>query len=569
MTDAPAGTRTIDLLVKLAWQTERAGAATALADRLGAGQVLIFIRDPDVDALLPAPGMEQTLRGGPAWRAFLKRCSEPGRQEAVVDLPANRQVPALALVWGNVALIMLGGSPDPADLAQIEPLLPLLGAALGCEQEVVVAQSEATAAKLAAGQAKLLAKALEASRAEGAALNARLRDEHRRKDDFLAMLAHELRNPLSPLVTSVELLRRHGGDTAMVNRQLAAMARQVDQLSRLVEDLLDVSRVSHGRISLRREVLGLADVLAHALESSRLLIDVRNHHTRLEGVEEPLMVDADRVRLTQVFANLINNAAKYSEPGGTISITIWREGVMAVVSVADTGMGISSTMLPRVFDLFEQSSDTRIRAQGGLGIGLTLVRSLVALHGGTVQAQSPGTNQGSTFTVRLPLLDVPSLPAADAGAAPSVAGADASADQPAAVEDALRVLVVDDNRDAADSLCEILQMLGHQCEAAHSALDALQVADGMDADLIMLDIGLPEIDGYELARRLRRQGHRHAWFVALTGYGSDEDRRRSIAAGFDEHVVKPVKLETLHTILGRTADERRREGARPARKPVA
>ena len=567
MTDAPAGNRTIDLLVKLAWRTERAEAAAALADRMGTAQVLIFIRDPDIDAMLPAPGMEQTLRGGPAWRSFLRCCTEPGRQEAVVDLPVGRQVPALALVWGNVALIVLGDKPDPVDVDLIEPLLPLLGAALGCEQEVVVAQSEATAAKLAAGQAKLLAKALEASRAEGAALNARLRDEHRRKDDFLAMLAHELRNPLSPLVTSVELLRRHGGDTAMVNRQLAAMARQVDQLSRLVEDLLDVSRVSHGRISLRREVLSLGEVLTHALESSRLLIDVRNHQTSLEGVEEPLMVDADRVRLTQVFANLINNAAKYSEPGGTIRITMRREVGIAVVSIADTGMGISSIMLPRVFDLFEQSSITRIRAQGGLGIGLTLVRSLVALHGGTVQAQSPGTNQGSTFTVRLPLHEGMDLPAADA--APSVAGADASADQAAAVEDALRVLVVDDNRDAADSLSAILQMLGHRCEVAHSGLDALQVADGLDADLIMLDIGLPEIDGYELARRLRRQGHRHAWFVALTGYGSDEDRRRAIEAGFDEHVVKPVKLETLREILERTAEQRRRDGARWGRNPSA
>lgn len=560
MTQAPEGSRTTDLLVGLAWRSDRAEAASLLATRLGVGQLLVFVRDPDVDAMLAAPGMAQTLHGGPAWRAFLKRCATPGRQEAVVDLPADVQHPALALVWGDIALVMVGGVPDSARLAAIEPLLPMLGVALGCEQQVVVAEAEAMEAKIAAGHANVLAKALEASRAEGAALNVRLRDEHRRKDDFLAMLAHELRNPLSPLVTAVELLRRHGGDTRLVDRQLGAMARQVDQLSRLVEDLLDVSRISHGRISLRRQMLMLGDVIDHALESSRLLIDVRHHRVTLEGLDQPLLVDADRVRLTQVFANLINNAAKYSNPGSVITISVRREGEHAAVRVADNGMGISAATLPRVFDLFEQSPVTRGRAQGGLGIGLTLVKSLVGLHGGAVEAQSPGPGQGSTFTVRLPLASqqAPSGPQAPPGAESGTIGRDAGS---GAAEDVLSILVVDDNRDAADSMAEILRMLGHHAEVAHSALEALQVAEGFDADLLMLDIGLPEIDGYELARRLRRLGHRHAWFVALTGYGSEDDKRRSVEAGFDEHVVKPVKLESLRKIVARAVAQRKKDVA--------
>lgn len=547
MTEPPEGTGTLDLLVRLAWRADRADAAALLARRVKVSRVLVLLRDSEVGAMLVAPGLDQTLHGGPAWRAFLRRCGDPGRHEGEADLPEGAPQPALALAWGNVALVLIGGQPDERELATIMPLLPMLGAALGCEQQVVMAEAEAMEAKTAAGHARILAKALEASRAEGAALNVRLRDEHRRKDDFLAMLAHELRNPLSPLVTSIELLRRRGGDTQLVDRQLDAMARQVDQLSRLVEDLMDVSRVSHGRISLRREVLVLGNIITQALESCRLPIDVRRHRVALSGIEQPLLVDADRVRLAQVFANLINNAAKYSNPGSAITIDIEREADTAVVRVMDNGMGISAATLPRIFDLFEQSPVTRGRAQGGLGIGLTLVKSLVGLHGGTIGAQSAGVDQGSTFTVRLPLADQALQPAAN----PS--GGDMTS---SAVQDALRVLVVDDNKDAADSMAEILRMLGHHVEVAYSALRAIQIAVDLDADLLMLDIGLPEIDGYELARRLRRLGHRHAWFVALTGYGSEDDKRRALEAGFDEHVVKPVKLERIRQIAARAIGQR-------------
>jgi signal transduction histidine kinase/AmiR/NasT family two-component response regulator len=566
MTQAPDRSGLVGLLVQLAWRDERVTAAAGLADRLGVESVLIFIRDQEVDAMLVAPGMEQTLRGGPAWRAFLRRCIEPGRHEADVDLPLGVVRTALALVWGNIAMILLGGKAGSDDLAAIEQLLPVLGAALGCEQQVLLANAEAAEARVAAGHANVLARALESSRADGAVLNVRLREEHRRKDDFLAMLAHELRNPLSPLVTSIDLLRRRGGDAQLVKRQLLAMSRQVDQLSRLVEDLLDVSRVSHGRISLRRELLTLPDVIEQALDSARLLIDVRRHRVTLEGMDQPLVVDADRVRLTQVFANLINNAAKYADLSGDIRISIAQEtadgGVHAVVRVADNGMGISAAMLPRIFDLFEQSPATRGRAHGGLGIGLTLVKSLVGLHGGSVHADSAGLGEGSTFTVRLPL---------SASAAPPMKEEEAAETPVAASEDVLRVLVVDDNRDAAESLAELLRILGHHAEVAFSGLKAIQINAELDADLLMLDIGLPEMDGHELARRLRRLGPRHAWIVALTGFGSEDDKRRSLEAGFDEHVVKPVKLGLLKEILGRATRQRKQqdEARQDGRRGVA
>jgi len=555
MTQAPEGGGLVGLLVRLAWRAERAGAAAKLAALLRVDDVLIFIRDAEVGAMLAAPGLHQTLRGGRAWRNFLRRCAEPGRHEADVDLPVGVTRPALALVWGNIAMVMVGGKPGGSELAEIEQLLPVLGAALGCEQQVLLAEAEAAEARMAAGHANVLAQALESSRAEGAVLNVRLREEHRRKDDFLAMLAHELRNPLSPLVTSIELLRRSAGDAQLVKRQLAAMARQVDQLSRLVEDLLDVSRVSHGRISLRRELLALPDVVEQALDSARLLIDVRRHTVTLEGMEQALVVDADRVRLIQVFANLINNAAKYADAGSVIRISLAAEQVdgmaMATVRVIDNGMGISAAMLPRIFDLFEQSPATRSRAHGGLGIGLTLVKSLIGLHGGSVEAQSPGLGLGSMFTARLPLAAMAAIPA----------HAEVAGEAPAATSaDALRVLVVDDNRDAADSMAELLRILGHQAEVAHSGLKAIQINAELDADLLMLDIGLPEMDGHELARRLRRLGQRHVWIVAVTGYGAEDDKRRSLEAGFDEHVVKPVRLGLLREILGRATRQRNQQG---------
>lgn len=527
----------LDLLVQMSRPGERETAARMLADRLGVESVLLLVRDSQLGVLLPAQGLPQTLRGGPAWRSFVERCARPGQYEGEIDLPAGTHRPALALAVSDAAVVLVGGAARAAELPLLAKLLPMLAQALRSEQEVWIARAETVEAREAANRAEGLARALEGARAEGAKLNAELREEHRRKDDFLAMLAHELRNPLAPLVTSLELLRRQPSNATLVSRQAEVMARQVSQLTRLVEDLLEVSRVSRGRIGLRRRALVLGDVLTDALEASRPFLEGRRHRVDLALPPDPIVLHADNVRLAQVFANLLHNAAKYTDPGGGIRITAERVQDSAVVRIVDTGIGIAPEILPRVFDLFAQAPASLERAQGGLGLGLTLVRALVELHGGRVTAESRGLGQGSAFTVYLPVA------AGELTVPPQV-----PARPPATAPRAQRVLVVDDNSDSADALGQMLQMMGHHPRVVYSGLTALQVAPDVDPDLILLDIGLPEMDGYEVARRLRRVLRPESRVIALTGYGSEADRRRSREAGFDEHIVKPMTVEILERI---------------------
>jgi signal transduction histidine kinase/ActR/RegA family two-component response regulator len=536
---------TLDLVVGLSDRNRRAQAAQRLADRLGVERVLLFARDPVLGTLIPAPGLPQTLHGGRTWRSFIGGCASAGRCTGEVELPKGTHRMALALVLEGTAVVLLGGIPAESELHALERLLPMVAALLAAEQDAVLARSEAAAAKDAASRAQALAAALEAARSDSSTLNAELREEHRRKDEFLAMLGHELRNPLSPLVTSIELLRLRGTGQGVPEGLLAIMARQTSQLTRLVEDLLDVSRVSRGRIELRREELSLCEILNDALEESRALVNERRHEVRVVGTGEPLTVNGDRARLMQVFGNLLNNAAKYMDPGGLITVTFSRENQNAVVRLQDTGIGISAEMLPRIFDLFTQAPVSLDRAQGGLGIGLTLVRTLVELHGGSVSVASAGLGHGSTVCVSLPVAAAPRRAHHAATALPVSCKA----------ENPLRVLIVDDNQDAANSIAVLLRLMGHRAEVAYDGRTALQLSGKSDADLILLDIGLPGMSGYEVARQLRPMAKAGARFVALTGYGSDEGRRRSREAGFDEHVVKPVTAETLERLINRTAGQ--------------
>ena len=542
---------TAGLVVLMGTCAARAEAARAMARRLGVEDFLLLVRDAELSVFLPAPGFAQTLRAGAAWQSFVARCSRPGRYQGEVDLPEGQMRAATALVLEDVAAVLLGGQPVESEVEALAALLPLLGAVLCAEQRAQFASAAAEEAARAASRAKALADALEAARAEGTRLNARLRDEHRRKDDFLAMLGHELRNPLAPLVTSIELLRRGGEDERSMERHLDIMARQISQISRLVDDLLDVSRVSRGLVELRRRTVKLRDVLLDALEASRPLLDARRHRVTLSMADEDLPLHADRARLTQVFSNLLHNAAKYTEPGGHIEISTRRDGAVAAVRVTDDGIGISRDMLPCIFDLFAQAPVSLDRAQGGLGIGLTLVRALVQLHGGSVTAESAGVGRGSIFTVRLPL-SAALQPGVDAGLQAPVC---ASPNRP------MRVLIVDDNVDAADSLEALLRVLGHEVQTAYSGPQALLIAADLDADLVFLDLGLPEVDGYEVLRRLGRILRRGTRFIALTGYGAEEDRRRTREAGFDEHMVKPVLLEQLQAVLARANDDSSRAAA--------
>ncbi len=375
---------------------------------------------------------------------------------------------------------------------------------------------------------------------ENAQLYRELRDADRRKDEFLATLAHELRNPLAPIRNALQLLRMPGASVAVADDARLMMERQLQQMVRLVDDLLDVSRITRNRLELRRERIEFAAVIQSAIETSRPLIEQGRHKLTVHLPTDGVYLDGDAVRLAQVFSNLLNNSAKYTEPGGDISLTAQVDDGQVVVRVADTGIGIPAESLPQVFEMFSQVERNLNRAQGGLGIGLTLVRRLVEMHGGSVEAHSAGPEKGSEFVVRLP-----TVAPAPAEAAPR--------DEPAPAAEAAapsRVLVVDDNLDAAKSLAALLKMQGHEVRVAYDGRSALELAAGFLPQFVLLDIGMPGMDGYEVARRLRTIPNlQRARLAALTGWGQPEDRRRSAEAGFDYHLVKPVEPQRLQELL--------------------
>jgi PAS domain S-box-containing protein len=373
-----------------------------------------------------------------------------------------------------------------------------------------------------------------------------LRETERRKDEFLATLAHELRNPLAPIRNALQILKVPHLDAASAERSRDMIERQVQQLVRLVDDLLDVSRVMQGKLTLRKEPVELASIVSRAVETAQPLIQAQGQDLAVSLPNESLKVEVDTVRLSQVVGNLLTNAAKYTNRNGRISLSAWREADEAVLLVKDTGIGIAPDMLPHVFELFVQADQSSTKSLGGLGIGLTLVKNLVELHGGTVTAHSAGLGTGCEFAVRLPvaLQETKESAKTPPVSAPSLAPG-------------LRVLVVDDNRDAALSLAMLLRLLGHDVQTAHDGHEALQLLKGSVPDLVFLDIGMPEMDGYEVARRIRgTPGLSNVVLAALTGWGQQEDRRRSAEAGFDHHLIKPVEADILGNLLSRLAADK-------------
>lgn len=375
---------------------------------------------------------------------------------------------------------------------------------------------------------------IERKRAEDA-----LKQADRRKDEFLAMLAHELRNPLAPLRSSVDIMQRTAAQDPVNAKLCQTMDRQVNHLVRLVDDLLEVSRITRGKIDLRKEIVDLATVARSAIETSRPLIDAAGLQLTVALPSEPIAINGDPVRLAQVFANLLNNSAKYNQVGGQIWLSALRDGDEAVVSVRDNGIGIAAEMLPKVFDMFMQVDRATNRAQGGLGIGLTLVRSLVELHHGSVAVCSGGPDRGSEFVVRLPI-------AVDGRRAAEPRTSSAPRQQLTL----RRVLVVDDNVDAATTLGALLRVLGAEIHIAHDGPSALQTIEACRPEIVLLDIGMPGMDGFEVAERIRRNPQlADLVLIALTGWGQEDDRRRTRVAGFDHHLVKPVNLEALQQLL--------------------
>jgi PAS domain S-box-containing protein len=365
-----------------------------------------------------------------------------------------------------------------------------------------------------------------------------LADADRRKDEFLAMLAHELRNPLAPILNCLGIIRQESPGPPDVAPALEIAERQVRHMARLLDDLLDVSRFIQGKIRLKKGPVEFSTVVAHAVETSTPLIESKRHRLVLQLPADPLWVQGDPTRLEQAVTNLLNNAAKYTEPEGVITLTVEREGGSLALLLADTGIGLSAEMVPRVFDLFAQADLSLDRSQGGLGIGLTLVRSLIELHGGSVGARSPGLGMGSEFTIRLPVDSPPSH-----GPHPPPTAATRT-------DHRLRILVVDDHVDSATSLVRLLRLWGHEASLAHDGTSALDAVSRDAYHLILLDIGLPGMSGYDVAARIReRPGGNDPILVALTGYGQEHDLRRSAFVGFDHHLVKPVSLEALQSLL--------------------
>jgi len=441
--------------------------------------------------------------------------------------------------WSDLPLIVLtgGGADSPAAAVALETLgnVTLLDRPVRVSTLISIVRSALRARRK---QYQVRDYLLERARIAEV-----LRDADRRKDEFLAMLGHELRNPLAPVQNAVQILRYQGVNGPVAGRAVEMMGRQVTHLVRLVDDLLDVSRVSRGKVELRKEPTDLAAIAARSVEAMRAFLTERGHRVETAFPAVALVLDADPARLEQVITNLLTNAGKYTPPGGRVRLMVGQEGTDAVVRVSDTGIGIRPDVIPRLFELFTQSDRVPGRVSEGLGLGLALVKLLVEMHGGTVIAVSEGPGRGSEFIVRLPLTAIhPHIE-------PPVRSPTENGSR---IVKQLRVLVCDDNTDAAESLATLLQLKGDQVRVCFDGASALEEANSFTPDVVLLDIGLPNgMDGYEVARRLKADGARISHLVALTGYGREEDRRKSVEAGFQAHLVKPVEPDILTQLLDR------------------
>ena len=475
--------------------------------------------------------------------------------EEVITRGDNRELARVLTTqpsWSEIPIILLVGVA--ADASVTATALALLGNVTILERPVRVTtlvSALRTAVRARRRQYEVRNTLLELTNAHAAlhAQSERLRDSDRRKDEFLATLAHELRNPLAPIRNALQIIQIAGNNGPAVEQARAMMERQLGQMVRLIDDLLDVSRISRGKFELRKERIELAAAIKSAIDTAQPLIDAAGHQLTVSGSARPVYLDADPVRLAQVFSNLLNNAAKYMERGGKIWLTVTPADGEVVVSVRDTGIGIPADALPGIFDMFSQVDHSLEKAQGGLGIGLMLVKQLLEMHGGRIEAKSEGSGKGSEFIAHLPVVNVvPPRQTAN------------TADEPRARTLACRILVADDNRDAAESMSTVLRLMGNEVRTVHDGLQAVEEAAAFRPDLVLLDIGMPRLNGYDAARRIRAERWgKSTLIVAMTGWGQDEDKRRASEAGFDRHFTKPVDpgdIEKLIAALRTTSPQR-------------
>jgi signal transduction histidine kinase/ActR/RegA family two-component response regulator len=439
------------------------------------------------------------------------RIQQNGVDIPASELPMQMAIARRAFVRNDIDIVRQDGTVAHIQ-NDVEPLFDTHGEVYGCVSVCV----DMTDRKIA---------------------EAALLEADRKKDEFLATLSHELRNPLAPIRSALEVMRLAQDDPPTIEKARATMERQLLHLVRITDDLLDVARITQSKMELRRERIDLRMALQSAIEASRPAIDGRGHTLSVELPTAPIWTDADFTRLAQVFSNLLNNAAKFTESGGQIAVRATVEGPTATVTVSDSGVGISPAVLPSIFDMFTQLQKFRDRTQGGLGIGLTLAKRLIELHGGTIEARSEGEGRGSTFTVTLPIVDHSRLRD----------GTKATLQRTA---NACRILIADDNPDAVEMMKLMLTLLGHEVTVASDGLAAVEAARASEPQIAFLDIGMPRMDGYEVARRIREALGGRVVLVALTGWGQDEDKRRSREAGFDHHLTKPPDPEHLERLIG-------------------
>ncbi len=506
------------------------------------GELFATYTKPGLEAVAfpPRPQADGYTIEGDQLRIF-RRVVEGGETIGTVYLRAYYQpwerVRDYLTILGVVMLASLALAALVSGWLQSAITVPILEVAHTARQVISQQDYSLRARKITDDEIGQLVDSFNAMLAEAGRRAEALREADRRKDEFLATLAHELRNPLAPLRNALEILRVAPSNPALAEKARSMMERQLNQMVRLVDDLLDVSRITTGKLAVRKGVIDLQATLHDAIETARPLVEARRHELVVEMPPEPIAVEGDRTRLAQVFSNLLNNAAKYTEPGGRIALTLAKDAQEAVVSVSDNGIGLDPASLQSIFDMFVQVDRTLERTHAGLGVGLTLARRLVALHDGTLTATSDGRGRGSGFEVRLPL----------AGAVRSEVD---KARHPGGREGSRRILIADDNADFANSLGATLTGRGHDVRVVYDGAEALATAARFNPDFAFLDIGMPRVHGYEVARRLREQpGTAKCVLVAVTGWGQEDDRQRAREAGFDRHLVKPADPADIDSIL--------------------